>query len=92
MIKRSKRKSVKVEDFKNHINEHIALNIPDGVRKGLCLAREEVLHATGSYRGFQNLVWWSKGGCEQWQKDGKPEGPERFGMPYHGPEYQRVYH
>ena len=56
MITRSKRKTVKIEELKDHINEMLRSSTctPD-VRQGMMTVLVETLHATKNYRGFRYL-------------------------------------
>lgn len=69
------RKTFNVEDFKAGINKQLAsdfmdgrANAVDGIREGLCIALENVLHSTGNYKGFHYV--------DGWQHTRKPAGTE----------------
>lgn len=57
-------------------NNLLANNISQEEKRGICTLLEKVLLEHGSYRGFNNLHW-INGGCEQWERDGKPGFPEK---------------
>ena len=49
------RKTVKVEDIKNHVNGILESNNPyytKDFKSGVCIVLEEVLHLSGNYNGF----------------------------------------
>ena len=61
------KKTFKVENFKNIINEKLALtSINQDEKKALTVVLERVLHDTNNYRGF-NYLQWLNGGSEKWQ-------------------------
>ena len=56
MITRSKRKTVKTDELKLHVNEMLRTSTcsPD-TRQGMMTVLVECLHATGNYHGFRYL-------------------------------------
>lgn len=67
-----KRKTIEVSELKSVINERIAKFAPTPeARKELESILSYILHRTGNYGGF-NYVAWLDGGCERWEKDGRP--------------------
>ena len=82
-------KTFKVQEFKAYINSQLEREdsyMTEDVRGGLILALEEVLHNTANYNGFTNYGW-ANGGCERWEKDGRPEDK----TPYYSQENKRIY-
>ena len=85
------RKTFKVENFKNIINEKLALgSINQDEKKALTVVLERVLHDTNNYRGYNNLQW-MRGGSEKWNDHLKKHGKANI-LDFHGPEYDRQYY
>lgn len=70
-MKRAK-KTIKVEDLKNRINNGIRRGLTKEIRLTLAIVLADILHETGNYKGF-NYIEWVEGGHAQWVNDGKPE-------------------
>ena len=83
------KKTFKVENFKNIINEKLALtSINQEQKQALTVVLERVLHDTNNYRGF-NYLQWLNGGSEKWQAEKDNLAPA---TDFCGPEYDRQYY
>jgi len=83
------KKTFKVENFKNIINEKLALtSINQDEKKALTVVLERVLHDTNNYRGF-NYLQWLNGGSEKWQAN---KDILAAVTDFCGPEYDRQYY
>jgi len=81
------RKTVRVEDLKDRINNEIRHGVTVEARLTLATVLATILHETGNYKGF-NYVEWIEGGHSQWLLDGRPEDKS----PYIGDESLVVYY
>lgn len=85
------KKTFKVENFKNIINEKLALtSINQDEKKALTVVLERVLHDTNNYGGF-NYLQWMNGGSEKWNDHVKKHGKAMI-LDFCGPEYDRHYY
>ena len=86
----AQRKTFSVEVFKEYVNNVLAVNhLSQEFKRGLTLAVEHVLMASGNYKGFKHNYWESEG-FKKWQESGKPDFPEKSA--FIGPEYDRTYY
>ena len=89
------RKTIEVEWLKESVNMRLDdKNLSQDEKSALCLLLEDVLHKTGSYKGF-NWLAWIKGGYSRWVEAGRPEGSAKDQIVFGGPEsdyqWDRVY-
>ena len=99
----SKRKTFEVEAFKKFVNKQLERTDEHanntGFKSAMCVALEKVLHDANQYNGYNHL-YWSEGGCSQWEKHGKTEEWEAkrlyilgdVNSKYKGDEYARRYY
>lgn len=89
------RRTFNIQEFKEYINHQLKRTdsfANDSFKAGLCTALEHVLHNANSYKGY-NQNYWIEKGCQEWQKNGEPDFPEKDTYIY-GPKnekYNRLY-
>lgn len=84
------RKTVNVSEVLTEANlqlSRIDATATQEFKEGICKMIENILHASGNYRGF-NYIAWLNGGFEQWCKDGEPIDKSKY-LDY---EYDRFYY
>jgi len=84
------RKTFEVAMLKDRANKLIALESTTNDQAEI-LGRllEPILHATGNYRGFNNIYWLAQG-CDEWKAAGEPTFPEK--EQFIGPKYKVHYY
>ncbi len=92
----TKRKKINVIAVLTEANKQLAKQDDEATedfKKGVCIMIERILMDTGNYNGYNYNIW-NNGGCEAWQKDGKPDFPEKEKYMYsnHGGCYDRYYY
>lgn len=73
------RKTITVDSLKERANTFFKES-DDGMtkeRRALQIFIDFILMDTGNYSGF-NYLGWLRGGCAQWEKDGKPANNSKY--------------
>ena len=92
----AKKKTFKVDEFKNYVNEQLARTdefANKEFKAGLCVALGTVLMKSNNYEGF-NYNYWNEKGWKEWRNAGEPDFPEKNKYLYGegGHEYNRHYY